>query len=190
MTIYLNPYDLYKMCRYFNFDTTDGLFLRNIIRLESAENNTWQPVINFRKKPFVFCPFLINEQDEQGKLKGLCKLHPDYKPLICSLAPVGRAICLDTDNDEFIFVKPAPDCAGIGSDITNDLSEIVKQKYKELSFQKRFFKLLEKCSEKSYKKDDYNRLLYTFSMNKNFPDILTDMEKMIKNRGNSPEKYL
>ncbi len=179
MTVHLHLYDLYKMGKYLELNHTEYLFKRNLVKLYAAENNTWQPVIRFKRKPFKFCPFLNNEMDEQGNLISLCDLHPDYKPLICAMAPVGRVADLGEKNDEFIFVKPAPDCPGVEAEQVQYLSQVTQEFDKELEYQKRYFHLLEKCSDLEWSKDLYYANLYCFPVQDNFNRLLNEIESKI-----------
>jgi len=172
--VHLNPYDLYKMALYNGFNHTKQLFDKNLVHLVRSQNNAWIPQIKFKsisKAKHKFCPFLINELDEQNKLLGLCSLHPDNKPLICSMAPVGRMIDFKENSEKFIFVKPAPDCPGVEINKENILDDLKKLLKKELEHEKQFLKVLEQIVLKNLPKKFYLKHLYFFSIETNIKDI-------------------
>jgi len=175
--ITLNLYDLYKMARYLKMKSTIELFDRDYVRLfKLDEHNVWLPEIQFKTNPLKFCPFLINEVDDKKYLQGLCSLHPEYKPLICAMAPVGRILDFDNDSDQFVFMKPAPDCPGADQKKEHHLSKDIKSYDVELNFQKRFFRILEQLKAVDYSKEYYQEYLYQFYVNLEFPDIIESIE--------------
>ncbi|MCB0282730.1 MAG: YkgJ family cysteine cluster protein [Calditrichaeota bacterium] len=186
--VHLNLYDLYKMARFKNFASTRQLLIKQIITLVKGQNNVFVPMIKFkrlisRKKssdlPFTFCPFLLNSIEDDGQLKGYCQLHPRHKPLICSLAPVGRVVDLDKDSEEFVFVKPAPDCNGVESNEKVSLSATVNHYKTELDYEMRFFKILRSISERNLEKNEIIENIYSFNVEEPFPEILTRIENSL-----------
>lgn len=161
----LNPYDLYKMARYKNFTHTKELFDSGLVHLIFAQNDAWIPQIKFKSmvhKKLIFCPFLINEFDDSNRLLGLCSLHPDFKPLICSMAPIGRVFDFKEQTEHYLFVKPAPDCPGVGIKKVNYLSDLEFQFEKELYYEKEFFRMLEQLQSSNYSKEYYLEKFYYF----------------------------
>ena len=181
--ITLNLYDLYKMARILKFPATTELFGKNYIQLFKHEHNVWLPEMRFKTRPFKFCPFLINEADDKNYIQGLCSLHPDSKPLICTLAPVGRILDFDEGSDQFVFIKPAPDCPGVDEKKENHLAGDVSAHSYELNLQKRFFRILEQLKETNYPVEYFQENLYYFDINPNFNDIV----KLIEGRLIRPE---
>jgi Fe-S-cluster containining protein len=179
ISITLNLYDLYKMARFLNIKTTKELFNKNYVRLSKHEHNVWIPEIQFKRSPLKFCPFLINDADDKNYNQGLCSLHPEHKPLICSLAPVGRIVDFYDDSDEYVFIKPATDCPGVDSKIENKLSEKIAKYDIELCYQKRFFKILEELKDSDYSKAYYQERLYSFSVNIEFDKIIQSIENKL-----------
>jgi len=173
MEILLNPYDLYKIAWFCSYERTDELFNNDLVILVKGENGVWYPKISFIEKPFKFCPFLINELNDNDKLKGLCSLHLRHKPLVCALSPVGRAIDLGRETTEFVYVKPAPDCPGVNSAKENILVELIDKYEHELQYQYLFFRILKKIKSRNYNKKSVFTLLYSFSVDKPFDVIIT-----------------
>lgn len=174
--ITLNLYDLYKMARYLKMKSIKELFDQKYVRLFKNEHNVWLPEIKFKSRPLKFCPFLSNYADENNYIQGLCSLHPDHKPLICALAPVGRILDFDESCDKFVFMKPASDCPGIDSNKENQLSNDVAQNMRGLNLQKRFFNILEQIKEADYSMEYYQKNLYLFPVNLEFNKIIQSLE--------------
>ena len=66
MEVFLNSYDLYKIGRFFNKHHTKELFDSNLLEWAPGQNGLTLPRIRFKKKPFPFCPFLINDYRRTG----------------------------------------------------------------------------------------------------------------------------
>ncbi|MGD9489513.1 MAG: YkgJ family cysteine cluster protein [Calditrichaceae bacterium] len=179
MKINLNLFDLYKMARFKKFSDTGELFRQNLVTLVKGQYNVWMPRIRFKTKPEVFCPFLINELDEHGGIKGLCSMHPHHKPLICSLAPAGRIIDFDHGHINYVYVKPAPDCEGVNSGKLNYLSDIEKEYKVELEYQYRFYKILENIKSHAISRETMMNELYAFRVDSDFEDILAEREERL-----------
>ena len=180
--ISLNLYDLYNMARFLKMESTRELFDQNyIILFQPEEHKVWLPEIQFKTKPLKFCPFLINEADDKNYIQGLCSLHPEHKPLICAMAPVGRVLDFDDNSDQFVFMKPAMDCPGVDEKKENHLSDDIKIYSEELNLQKWFFRILERLKEVDYSMDFYLANLYQFKVDQNFSDIITSIEDRIIN---------
>lgn len=174
--IHLALYDLYRLARFNKFRDTRQLFDSGIIVLVKTERNVFIPRIRFKVKPFQFCPYLINQPE-----KGLCSLHPNYKPLICSLAPVGHVVDFENNEQGFLFVKPAPDCPGVDSPYSNLLEDVIKKYEVELDYQKRFFALLNKIQNHNWKRDKFINDLYSLTTEQGFEEQLYAMEQKINN---------
>ena len=181
--ITLNLYDLYKMARFLRMKSTQDLFNQNCVQLFKHEHNVWLPEIQFKTSPLKFCPFLINDADDKNYIQGLCSLHPEHKPLICALAPVGRILDFDEGSDQFVFIKPALDCPGVDEKKENHLSEDVAAFSEELSHQKLFFRILEQLKEADYPPAYYQEKLYHFDVDLNFNVII----KLIEDKLIHPE---
>ena len=173
--VHLNLNDLYKIAVWHGFQDTGQLFNSALTVLIKTSSNVYLPRIRFKQKPFQFCPYLQNE-----KSQGLCKLHPENIPFICSLAPVGRVIDFKTETDRFYYVKPAPDCPGDQSGQITFLDDIKDKYAKELEYQKRFFKILNKLQQRQYKRSYFLSEIYTFPINRDFELILSEIEQKIK----------
>lgn len=176
--VHLNHYDLFKMGRYFKFNNTNDLFKNDYLHLQLGQNGYWFPQIKFktfrynsRNQHHTFCPFLSNEFTNKMELMGKCTLHPQHKPLICSLAPVGRKLNIDSGQEQYLFIKPAPDCKGVEVKKENSLTAL-KEKYKlELMYEYQFFNLLSNLAIKDG--TDYNFMLnqiYSYSLKPAFSE--------------------
>ena len=142
MKVFLNPYDLYKMGTFLKLSHTKELFEKNLICLDSGQNGINLPRILFKTYPFQFCPFLINDFDEETGLRGLCSLHPGHKPLVCALAPLTRELDLEKGTDSFGFVPPHPECPGCGEGDEILPESIIKEKAEELRLEKQYYERL------------------------------------------------
>lgn len=170
--VFLNLYDLYKLARYHQFDNTRKLFDAGIVLLVEDQNNAFLPRLRFRIKPFPFCPYLMHEPVENNKIQTYCLLHPDFKPLVCSMAPVGRIVDFEKNEDHFVFVKPAPDCPGIKSKKENSLGDIISEYQQALRYQLAFFQLLQKAREQDFKREAYLDLIYSMQTTLSFDEVL------------------
>lgn len=175
--ITLNLYDLYKMARFLKMASTEKLFEQNYVQLFKHEHNVWLPEIKFKSRPLTHCPFLLNDADEYNYIQGLCSLHPEYKPLVCALAPVGRILDFDEKEDQFVFIKPAPDCPGIDIQKQNHLSNDIIQLEKELNWQKRFFKILDRLKKAEHSERYFPDNLYQFPVNTEFSKIMQAVDE-------------
>jgi Fe-S-cluster containining protein len=86
----------------------------SLVREDTGGVWVWRPHMRFRTRPLRQCPFLVNDLST-GAYRGLCSLHPDFKPLVCALSPLARVV---SDGDEFrerwSFVPPVEGCPGVG----------------------------------------------------------------------------
>lgn len=142
MNVYLNPEDLLLMAVKSGFKTTKELFDRGIVIIDRQREGAPLPRIRFRDTAVKCCPFLENRLEEDGSLLGLCKLHPDFKPLICGLAPLCREIDLDSDEEKWGFKEPYPGCRGcrIEKSEVNRCSEVKDPEIiRRLDSEKKFF---------------------------------------------------
>lgn len=180
--VFLNPYDLFKMARYKGYSHTKRLFDEYLVHLVRTQNKAWLPQIIFKsltKRKLKTCPFLINELDEFNNLKGLCSLHPIHKPLICHMAPVGRILDFKANTEQYIYVKPAPDCPGVHSKKINMLHDLIGLKRPELDYEKRFMKLLDHISFNDPPEIFYLEHFYHFDVNLPFNQIINFMEETL-----------
>lgn len=113
-TIRLNPDDLELLCAWLRLP--DHSALEKAGYLDPPEDGDPRPRIRFRKRPVRQCPFLENHLEETGALKGLCMLHPDFKPLVCHLAPLAREVQVEGSGYEetWSVVAPVEGCPGMG----------------------------------------------------------------------------
>lgn len=178
MQVELNLYDLYKMSRFLKFESTQTLFEKNYVKLVLNEHHVWLPQIQFKKKPYQFCPFLINEVDDKNYIQGLCQLHPNYKPLVCTLSPIGRIIDFQTGQDQYIFKEPTSKCPGLESHDNNSLQDILNENREQLEFQKRFFAILNNIKDNNISKESFIKKLYYLTIDQNFETEIQSIENI------------
>ena len=170
MEIFINIYDIYKMSKYLKFKSSEELFKRGYILLTKGQNGIMLPKIKFKEYPYSFCPFLINDLDENNNLKGLCSLHPYIKPLVCILSPVSRIYSSKNSISEYVFTPPTENCPGINSCKSNNLRNLIPMVDKELNYESRFYDILEYISDN--KIEEYKDSLYFFNTEDSFETIL------------------
>ncbi len=113
MKVFLNPRDRELLCEYLSCPPEE-LFSRGYL-VEDLRNGISLPRLKFREFSGIkFCPFLENRLDEEGSLQGLCQLHPQYKPLVCHLAPLCRTVDFAEGTEIYGFMPPHPACPGCG----------------------------------------------------------------------------
>ncbi len=172
--VLLNPFDLYRMARFLRYPSTRQLFAQQWVELvPDPEHNVWRPRIKFKTRPFKFCPFLINEMDDLGQLKGLCRLHPEFKPLVCFLAPVGCRYDAEQRKTQFLLVPPTQDCPGMKADKENDLQEYLAEFEEALHFQEMFFEILEEVKNLHLPPERFLKELYDLPTDAPFPDVFS-----------------
>ena len=169
MRVFVNSLDIYRMGRFLNLEHSSELFMRQLLLLDEGQNELKLPRILFKEVPIRFCPFLINDFDEDRGLRGLCSLHPDHKPLVCRLAPLSRHLDLETCEDRLEFILPHPDCPGGESDVVLDPEHERKLLAEDLDYEARYYRLL------SDHEDD-PAFLWNFPLDRGFDKIINDWE--------------
>lgn len=169
--VFLNLYDLYRLAVYFGYNHTSDLFNAAMVILSEGDHQVFVPRIRFKRRPFVFCPFLENDFNGSTVLTS-CRLHPDHKPLICHMAPLGRVLDFSTEEETYVFVPPAPDCPGVKKTALNHLSDFTRKFTKELSYQRAFFKILEELKGRTLSRRRFLTELYYFDVRQPFDQIL------------------
>jgi len=145
MHVYLNPDDLLLMAERSGFCSTRELFDHGLVIIDHGRNNAPLPRLRFREAAVKCCPFLENRLEEDGRLYGLCGLHPGSKPLVCILAPLFREVDLDAADDIWGFKPPLPGCPGCNAEskAENRYSEIADPAILDrLDSEKQFFRRL------------------------------------------------
>ncbi len=177
-SVVLNLFDLYKLSRFLRFANTIELFEQNLLLLKKDEqNNVYRPYIRFKKRPFKFCPFLTNELQADGQLKGWCQLHPHHKPLVCALSPIGISYDVQNHQLEFLFVPPTNACPGLNQPSLQNLEAYLAPYQTEIEFQITFFKILEVVKNFNWQMNDFKTELYSFPVQTPFESILQDFKK-------------
>ncbi|MBN2618430.1 MAG: YkgJ family cysteine cluster protein [Spirochaetales bacterium] len=173
MDIKLNLYDLYKIAKHLNLDSTKQLFEKKIVALRDSQNGIKQPFIVFKKSPYKFCPFLINDISENYDLKGYCSLHPYIKPLVCILAPISREYDATFNNSKYFITIPTESCPGEfkGSDV--EIDDILKPINEEILYENSFYSYLSIFNEKTLKENKWD--IYYFDTHKDFSTIIKEI---------------
>lgn len=177
MNIKLNLYDLYKMARHLNYNSTQELFLHGYVRFEKGQHDLFLPTMVFKKNPYPFCPFLINDMDDEMNLKGYCSLHPYIKPLVCILSPYSKVYDCDTGSYSYSVVKPSDHCPGKFNNMKLTPEEYLEPVLNEIEMENRYYDLLQHIS--NYNTSDYSRRLYYFNIDKPFDEIFKEIEKNV-----------
>lgn len=175
MEIRLNIYDIYKIAKHLNIKHSKQLFTEGYLSLVKGQNGITFPKIKFKKNPYPFCPFLINDLNEKMELKGYCSLHPYIKPLVCILAPISKEYNTETSLNKYDFIKPTVDCPGelVGEDIP--INEILQPIKRELEYEGDFYNLLNIIINKDIK--NYIENLYYFDTNIPFQEVLDNTRR-------------
>ena len=121
MKVFLNPEDLLRMARAEGLGNTIELIEGGLVVIDRERGGVPLPRIRFRESAVKCCPFVENRMDDDGRLSGLCSLHPDRKPLVCWLAPLYREVDLSAaggESEGWGFKLPHPGCPGGGAEST------------------------------------------------------------------------
>lgn len=179
--VLLNLSDLYNMAQFLSYPSTAQLFANQWVELvQDAEHTVWRPRIKFKTRPFKFCPFLMNETDDSGQLKGLCQLHPEFKPLICFMAPVGCVYDAENHSTQFILVPPTEDCPGMEQPEFNHLNDYLRDFEKDLHYQELFFEALEQLKKHNLSPDEFRKYVYEFPVKERFDMVFSKIAKGLK----------
>jgi hypothetical protein len=113
--------DLDLLVRRLDLGSVTELRSRGLVSLVQEavgeDRRVWRPRIRFRTRPLRQCPFLTNDIGEDGVYRGLCSLHPDDKPLVCTLSPLAREVDDPGQgpvSETWSFVPPVEGCPGVG----------------------------------------------------------------------------
>ena len=155
--ISLNLHDLWKMAKYLNLPTTGELFEQDWVGEQRLDRGGFRPYIRFKEKPMRFCPFLENRLEDDGELLGYCRLHPDRKPLVCSLAPLGRELELP-NLETWFFTEPIEGCPGCDASKCCTPSQTIEPLREELELERLYFLVMETMQHTYALHSDYQRL--------------------------------
>lgn len=179
MNIKLNLFDLFKMAKHLNLNSTGELFEQRYLTLIPGQNGMIIPEIYFKKTPYEFCPFLINDLNENMELKGFCSLHPYIKPLVCILAPISRIYDSDKKTSQYSFTKPTENCPGTLTGCDLPISNLLNPIEKELCYENEYYDILNIIQKKHIK--NYNQRLYYFDIDESFTKIITKLRSIYEN---------
>ncbi len=180
MEININIYDLYKISKYLKFNNSGDLFKKDLVKLVNVQNDCWTPQINFKTVPFAFCPWLINDLNDDNLLRGFCSLHPGDKPLICKMAPAGRVVDFDKNDIVYKLTSPTESCPGMNEKSENKLSELKNDLKKELDYEHRFYQILDKIREHHFSAETMLEQFYCFDTDTDFDTVFFNMENSLK----------
>ncbi len=170
MRVFLNPLDIFRIGRFLKLEHSSELFKRRLLMLDKGQNGLQLPRIRFKEKPFLFCPFLINDFDEERGLRGLCSLHPEHKPLVCRLAPLSRHLDLNSGEEEFEFILPHPDCPGGKTDRILDPDRERDLLAEDLGLETRYYRLLSAHEEDP-------GFLWNFPLDQPYKNLIEEWER-------------
>ncbi|MBN2736719.1 MAG: hypothetical protein JXR70_07035 [Spirochaetales bacterium] len=176
MRVQLNLYDLYKMAKHLKLSSTHSLFQKGLVQLVEKDQRYWIPIIKFKKWTIPYCPFLVNSMDEQEVLHGICSLHPKDKPLICSMAPLGRIIDFQNQSVEYCVTAPLEDCPGMGKKRENNIQEILDFHEAELNYQFVYYQMLDSLPNWKASKEMYLGEIYSFTTVPSFDEVFTSIK--------------
>jgi hypothetical protein len=173
MDIKLNLYDLYKMAKELGFSSTEMLFTKGYVELVEGQNGLKLATMKFKIKPVMFCPFLINDVDDNFKLRGFCSLHPYKKPLVCILAPISREYDVDSKTSNYFTTHPTENCPGTYSKNDVELSTMLQPINNEIKYEEIYYDILDMIL--THNITDYFAPLYHFNTSSTFPEIISSI---------------
>ncbi|MDC7126617.1 MAG: YkgJ family cysteine cluster protein [Spirochaetales bacterium] len=166
MRVYLNPDDLKRIAVFEGYKNTRQLFDDFLVVIDSERSSAPLPRLRFSKGSLGCCPYLENTLDEEPGflLKGYCRLHPDFKPLVCMLAPMYRTIDLEEDSELWGFKTPLKDCPGC-SVLTEEKSYYAPEGLSTLlDSEKTFFKKIAGMLDSGCTNNEVIETLYYFDV--------------------------
>jgi len=160
----LNAQDLILLAKYCGLMNTRDLFIHGFVEARRDANGYWRPFIRFRVRPLRMCPFLLNDLEENGNLRGLCALHPNSKPLVCHLAPIGRTIDLANQQEKWGIHEPSPGCPGMKLGNTRSLKDGLIHLKTRLDSEIAFFSSIEQSSPDCPDADSASDRLFSYAV--------------------------
>lgn len=141
--IRLNVEDLWRIARFLGVAETAELAVMGLIREEPIEGGGLWYCMRFKQGWLKCCPFLDNRLEDDARLLGLCRLHPDWKPLVCLLAPMGREWDEKSGESVWFFQEPIEGCPGVddGKAVYDPKDEILRLRDR-LDRETRYFAIL------------------------------------------------
>ena len=177
ITIHLNLWDLQRMAGYLEYETCAELFSNGIVEEITLEAGGFRPAIRFKENLNTqFCPFLENRLEDNGELLGLCKLHPDLKPMVCKLAPVGRELDLEESGEstvQWLFTEPVSGCPGCRVPQSNLLDHWIAPHHKELELEVAYFHVMERLLTAGAKMERFREFHCDLTVVESVEDYLT-----------------
>ena len=171
--ISLNLLDLQRMAKFLNLETTGKLFEQGWVGEGTLDDGGFRPYIRFKEKPMRFCPFLENRlDDETGALYGLCRLHPDHKPLVCSLAPLGRELQFP-NLETWFFTEPIKGCPGCQKATRYEPTGIIYSLRSDLDLESQYFKVMENLQRSFATDEDYLQFHKGLEVRESLSDYLS-----------------
>jgi hypothetical protein len=142
------------------------------VEIKEGQNKVLLPKLRFKTSPYKFCPFLINDLDENNMLKSYCSLHPYAKPLVCILAPISREYDTATGKTRYFNTRLTEACP-----ITFDIDDTEDQVFiapvsEEIKYEEMFFRALDRIIKNGIA--DYSDELYYFPASRSYNDIIAN----------------
>lgn len=183
MSIKLNIYDLYKMGKHLKLNSTKELFDKKILCFKTGQNSIFIPEIVFKTSPYKFCPFLINDLNEDMVLKGYCSLHPFIKPLVCILAPISKLYKTVDKSINYSSTIPTENCSGefYGNDVP--IEDLLKPVKDEIIYENQFYDILDSIMINEI--ENYREDLYYFNLEDSFIKTFNNLRKTYNTIGKS-----
>ena len=121
--------------------------------------------------------FLENRLTDKGKLLGLCQLHPDFKPLVCSLAPLGREVSFKDGmwnmlQENWNFVEPIEGCPGCRVEEKTSIRSSIQSLGSELEQETQYYEILERLQKNEAGIRAYEELHYSLTANQSMEEYL------------------
>ena len=171
--ISLNLLDLQRMAEFLKLETTGNLFEQGWVDEGTLNEGGFRPYIRFKEKPMRFCPFLENRlDDESGVLSGLCRLHPGHKPLVCSMAPLGRELQFP-NLETWFFTEPIEGCPGCQKATRYDPAGMIGALKPDLDLESRYFQVMENLQRLFAPQEDFQRFHRELEVRESVSDYLS-----------------
>ncbi|MBN1700211.1 MAG: hypothetical protein JW881_22055 [Spirochaetales bacterium] len=167
------------MAVFCGYTSTARLFEKRLVIREAGQHDMPMAYIRFKKRPFLFCPFLRNDYDECLKtVTGYCLLHPSHKPLVCSMAPAGREMDFETESVTYLITPASDECPVILNHADEYIRTVKTLFNEELGYELRYFRIMERLR---FLREEGKRAamrLYLFDVRKGIGEHIEEFERL------------
>ncbi|MBI9101897.1 MAG: YkgJ family cysteine cluster protein [Spirochaetales bacterium] len=178
MEVFLNPMDVIILAKHLKMNNTKDLWEDGYIVTAGGQNGTLIPRLKFAGLSPGFCPFVVNNWDEETScLKGTCSIHGKAKPLICRLAPIAREVDLDENEEEYFLKEPVIGCPGCKEQTEVNVGSYVETLGPELDLEKRWFTLLKTGLDRKVSPEDMLKKFFYIELPADPAKLMTEWEK-------------